>query len=146
MLQNEVANRLYKFLTGNRTGTQVGTDQTATYANSALINTQVTIDIAAPTYAKQRYKIVVYNPSTVTDLTIKIMSTETSLGAGTRYAFLDSMTVPKSAAYTGTTINAYEKEVEGIFTGAALRLVVSNDTALGGSDGFSAYIRVRECF
>jgi hypothetical protein len=129
-----------------RTGKQIDTDKTATFANSAPANTQVNVDIVKPLATKQRYMLTVYNPSTVTDLTVKIFGVCKALGGATRYAYLDTMVVPKSQAITGTTVSAYSKEIEGIFNGKDLRLVVSNDTALGAAEGFSASIRVEESF
>lgn len=123
---------------------QVSTDQTVTYAHSAFVNTQVNVDIAKPTMVKSRYKIIVYNPSTISDLTVKIFNTTLSLGGATRYGFLDSYTVPKSQTITGTTVSTYTKLVEGAFLATDLRLVVSNNTVLGAADGFSAYVRIRE--
>jgi len=123
--------------------TQIGDDQAVAFANSALINTQVNVDIVKPATFSQRYQIVVYNPSTVTDLTVKIFGKCLTFGGDTRYSFYDSFTVLKSQAITGTTINTYVKEIEGIFADTDLRLVVSNVTGLGAADGFSAYVRVK---
>lgn len=123
-------------------------DKTVTFANSALVNTQNNVDIVIdktlvdnPTIKTQ---IAVYNPSTVTDLTVKLMSVETALGGGTRYCLVDTWTVPKSAAATGTTVSAYMKTFDGLFNGTDLRLVVSNATVLGAAEGFTATLRVRE--
>jgi len=132
---------------------QIGTDQTATYANSAAANTQVIISVTKATYPAQRHQIVIYNPSTVTDLTVKIFGKCLVLGDSvvdidgttttTKSSLYDSFTVPKKQSITGTTINTYVKEIEGIFADTDLRIVVSNDTVLGASDGFSAYVRVK---
>ncbi len=128
-------------------GRTVGEDNAAAFAHSAAANTQVTIDIPNSTIfpsPRDRCVIEVYNPSTVTDLTIKIFAKALALGAGTRYALIDTVTIPKSQTITGTTINAYLKIIEGMFVGEDLRLVVSNDTILGAAEGFTAYVRVRE--
>ena len=124
--------------------TQIGTDQTATWANSAAANTQVSVTITKPTVPLSEYELVVYNPSTVTDITVKIFSVETSLGGGTRDAQITSVSIPKSQAVTGTTINTQAKFLHGIFNGADVKLAMSNDTVLGVADGFSAYVRLRE--
>lgn len=128
-------------------GRQIGLDNAISFANNALINTQVNVDIALNTVfpsPRERCTIEVYNPSTVTDLTIKILAVETSFGGDTRYCLIDTITIPKSQASTGTTINAYLKLIEGMYVGTGLRLVVSNNTALGAAEGFTAYVRIRE--
>jgi hypothetical protein len=129
-------------------GRKIGSDNAVVFANSALINTQVNVDISidktlipAP---KTRCVLEVYNPSTVTDLTVKLMSKALSFGGDTRYCLIDTVTIPKSQAITGTTVNAYLKLFDGLFTGEDLRLVVSNNTALGVAEGFTAYARIRE--
>jgi hypothetical protein len=125
-------------------GNQIGTDQAVAFANSALINTQVNVDFVKPTVVRNRYKLAFYNPSTITDLTVKIFSVALAFGGATRYDLIDTITIPKSQAITGTTVNAYTKFVEGLFVGADLRLVISNNTPLGGADGFTGYVRARE--
>ena len=67
-----------------------------------------------------------------------------TLGADTRYALIDALTIPKAQTVTGTAINTYLKLIEGVFAGADLRLTFSNDTVLGAANGFSAYVRVGE--
>ena len=125
-------------------GVAIGNDNAITFANNAAANTQVNVDIAQPTVVKTRYALVTYNPSTVTDLTVKVFAVETSLAAATRYALLTTISVGKSATVTGTTVNTRLNIIEGLFVGSALRLVVSNDTVLGAAEGFSAYARLRE--
>ncbi len=122
---------------------QIGTDQEVAFANSAPQDTQVAVDITKPDNPSQRNQVSVYNPSTVTDLTIKLFAKELTFGGGTQYTFIDFITVPKSQTITGTTINAYIKEFESLFAGVDLRLVISNDTVLGVADAFSAYVRVK---
>lgn len=128
-------------------GRAIGADNAVAFAHSALINAQVNVDI--PTNAifpspRERCTIEAYNPSTVTDLTIKICTVESDLGGDVRYCLIDTVTIPKSQSITGTTINAYLKLIEGMFVGAGIRLVVSNNTALGAAEGFTAYVRLRE--
>lgn len=123
--------------------TQLSTDQTAVYANSDPANTQKTINFTAPTSPSQEYELIVYNPSTVTDLTIKVFNTELVLGAGSRDALITTVSIPKSQTFTGTTINTYARFIHGMFNGGDLKLVVSNDTVLGAADAFTAYARLR---
>ncbi len=126
-------------------GRQIGSDTDVVWAAESAANTQKTVDIAAPTeYAKLTYKLIVLNPSTVSDVTLKVMSTELDLKGDTRYAHEDTVVIPKSQSVTGTTINTHTVFIEGIFTGADLRLVLSNDTALGVGESFTATLRLRE--
>jgi len=124
--------------------TQAGTDQTIIWANSAAINTQQTVTFTKPASPVSEYELIVYNPSTITDITVKIFNVETSLGAGTRDALVTTVSIPKSQAVTGTTINTQAKYLHGVFNGTDCKLVLSNDTVLGVADGFSAYLRIRE--
>jgi len=88
--------------------------------------------------------VTVYNPSSVTDITVKVFETATSLAENTRYVLITQFTIPKSQTITGTTIDTTSKLVHGIFNGTDVRFVLSNDTVLGASDGFSATLRLRE--
>jgi hypothetical protein len=124
--------------------TQVGTDQTVTWANSDAANTQKTVTFAKPSTPMSEYELVVYNPSAITDITVKIFNVETGLGSGDRDALLTVVNIPKAQALTGTTINTHIKLISGMFNGGACKLVLSNNTVLGASDGFSAYVRLRE--
>ena len=124
--------------------TQVETDQDLTWANSASANTQKTYTFTKPTNPLSKYELIVYNPSTVSDLTVKIFAKELALKEDIRNGYITMFTVPKAQAFTGTTINTYVKTLEGIFNGTDCIVVVSNDTILGGSDGFIATIRLRE--
>lgn len=119
-------------------GTQVGADFTLTWANSALANIAVTsADLANPATLQPQalYKITVYNPSTVTALTVTIQNRETLAGAA-RYAELTRF---------GVALNSTaDFIVQGMFVGEAGRIVAQNDTALGASNTFSATFRIRE--
>lgn len=125
-------------------GTQISTDQLASFANSAGANTQINVDFTKPTNVKGTYALSIYNPSTVSDITVKIMAKALDMQSGTRYLQLDSFAVAKSQAVTGTTINGVTKLLEGLFVGYDVRLVISNNTALGVAEGFGATVRLRE--
>lgn len=126
-------------------GRQLEADKNITFANNALINTQVTIDFLKPKESFSKYIISVYNPSTVTDLTCKVFSIEENVDTtNTRYSLITTLAFAKSQAVTGTTINMITAIVQGMFAGAKLRLVFSNDTALGAAEGFTGILRVRE--
>lgn len=124
--------------------TQVGTDQQVTWANNDAANTQKTVIFTKPDYPVEEYKLIVYNPSTVTDLTVKVFSVSPNLGGADRDSLLTTFSVPKSQTVSGTTINSHIRLLHGIFNNANMKLVLSNDTALDASDGFSAYLRLRE--
>lgn len=117
-------------------------ESTAAFANSATADTQKTIDLTMKRPI-EIYAIIINNPSTVTDLTVKVFNKEV-FGEDTKYAYITSFTVPKSQALTGTTIDTYLVLVEGMFIGGDVRLVVSNNTALGASEGFTSTFRIRE--
>jgi hypothetical protein len=120
-------------------GTTLAADQSTSWANSAAVNTANNVDIAMPAELQPegRYAIAILNPSTVTDLSVIIKAQETSFNAATRYVELTSFTMPKNKADGKYFI------VTGL-VGSSLRLTLSNDTVLGGADGFTAYIRVKK--
>lgn len=125
-------------------GAQIGIDQTAAFANSALVNTQVNVDFTAPVEPSLLHVLTVENPSTVSDFTVKVFNVVAALDGATQYAYLCTLAVPKAQAITGTTITTYMFEIEGLFASGGVRLVVSNDTALGAADGDSLYFRLRK--
>jgi hypothetical protein len=117
--------------------TQIEGDKTATWANSAGAGTEVTIDFGQLTPPlRSKYRVQVHNPSTVTALTIKVYD-RVNLGGAVRNALLATLAIAANAVE--------EESVESMFGGTdGVRLVVSNDTALGLADGFTANIAVRE--
>ena len=125
-------------------GAIVSTDQSVTFANSALINTQQTFTITVPEIGICEYMLTVYNPSTVTDLTVKVFAEAVSLGGASRDALLATVYIPKSQSISGTTVNCNSKLLHGIFCATDMKIIASNDTALGVSDGFQSTFRIRE--
>ncbi len=121
-------------LTGSNT--QVGADLSATWAASALINTAVNVDVALPAVLQgnAKYLVEIYNPSANTALTVVAQNKALTFGGGTQYPELTRWSVAASG------IKAVV--VEGWLLDAAGRLVLSNDTALGAGQGFTASIRV----
>ncbi len=119
----------------NGTNTQVY-DSTALWANSAAANTVVNKDVALPTPLQRQamYLITIINPSTVTALNVKVQTKET-ISAVDHYADLTSFSV----AANGKTSTL----VQGWLLGAAGRLALTNATALGAADTFTALVRVR---
>lgn len=123
---------------------KVGADLSFVFANSAGLNTQKTAIITKPGDPVNKYKVSVYNPSTASDLTVKVFNIENSLGGGDRDCYLTSFVIPKAQTVTGTAISAYDVLIEGLFYGGNVKLVVSNGTALGVAEGFTATARIRE--
>lgn len=117
-------------------GKQISTDQDATWANSAPANTAVNVDITKPTSAVGEYMLTIYNPSTVTAITVNVYAIALTLGAGTRYSLITSLSFPANTTQS--------KFIHGIFNGTDVRFELKNDTILGGSDGFTAKLRLRE--
>ena len=144
-IQTAVQNTLaVKVMESIVSGTAIGNDTAIMFANSAPVNSQVIVDIAKPTNTKGRYVLAVHNPSTVTDLTVKVFSAEPTLNGATRYALITIISVPKLSNITGTAIDTHLNIIEGLFVGTGIRMVVSNDTVLGSAEGFSAYSRLKE--
>ena len=115
---------------------QVGQDATATWANSAAANTEQNVDVAQPDNLRSRYRVQIHNPSLVTALTVVVRHV-VSLGGTARYAKVTEFVVP-----AGATV---ETLVEALFGGTdGTRVVLSNDTALGTTDGFTADVAIRE--
>ncbi|MHB1001900.1 MAG: hypothetical protein ACYC27_21885 [Armatimonadota bacterium] len=114
-------------------------DGQAVWANSAVQNTAVNIDITLPTVLQGSalYMITVTNPSTVTALTVSVKNKST-FGGTAKYPELTRFGVQANAADGRSVL------VQGWMLGEGGRLTLSNDTALGGSDGFTAYVRIRK--
>jgi hypothetical protein len=116
--------------------TQVGADQTAAWANSAAANTEVNVDIAQPSTIRSKYRFQINNPSAETALTVKVRNRVT-IGAAERFVEVGSFAVPVGSGR--------EAVIEGAFGGDnGIRIVLSNDTALGLSGAFTANVAVRE--
>lgn len=90
------------------------------------------------------HEIVVYNPSTVTDINMKVMTEEKNLKSGTRYALLSEHTIPKSATSTGTTVNTHAFRVANMFASGNCYIVFSNDDTLETGEEFTATLRITE--
>ena len=107
-------------------------------------NTQSTLTIEAPINVRFEYEISVYNPSTITDLTVKIFNTRVINGTS-RDVLVYSFVVPKSQSVTGTTVSAYSIPVRLMFNGGVpVKIIASNNTVLGGTDGFTPTISIEE--
>lgn len=118
---------------------QVGGDLTRTWANSAAAGTAATgADITLPTVFSANGETIVsiYNPSLVTALTVVFYNKQTALGGGDRYSEITRVSVPINTAK--------DFVLKGWLFGNAAAVSAVNDTALGGADGFSATIRIRQ--
>jgi hypothetical protein len=118
------------------TGAQVDVDRSAIWANSALVNTAVNIDFAKPAAPIGEYMLTVYNPSAVTPITVGVYSKALNLGGQDRYSFITSLSFPANSTQS--------RYIHGVFNGTDVRFVLTNDTALEASDGFTATLRLRE--
>lgn len=114
-------------------GGQVGSDTNFIFASpSTPVNSQLTATFTKPATPVECYNIHVYNPSDVSDLTVKLFHDVTPWsGAGGRaYSLVDTLTIPKSQSVSGTTVSAYTNQVYGLFNAYDLRVVMSNNTAM----------------
>lgn len=129
-------------------GNKVGSDISNTFANNAVANTQFTNTVLQSILPSKQtvgeYAITVYNPSTVSDLTVKIFNIELSLGGATRDSLVTTLQAPKNQTITGTIIHTRTFFVHGLFCGSDVKIVVSNDTVLGAADTFASVIRIEE--
>lgn len=114
-------------------------DGTAVWSNSASATTNIDINIPLPSslQGNATYEITVTNPSAVSDITVIVKNKET-FGGTARYPELTRFGVPKN------TVDGKSVLAQGWMLGEAGRLSLSNDTILGASDGFTAYVRVRK--
>lgn len=113
-------------------------DGTVVFANSAAANTHVsTAEIPLPSTLQGdgKYVVTILSPSTITALTVRPENKETFAGTA-RYADLPAFTAP-------INVGGVSRVIEGFLVGEAGRFTLSNDTALGVADGFTASIRVR---
>jgi hypothetical protein len=126
-------------------GEQIGDDLSFVFANSAAANMKITATVLVPVEGRTRndpvqsYLIGVVNPSTESDLTVKLFNVRNNV----RY-YLTSLTVPKSATIKGSVVSAYDFLVQGLFIGDALSVDVSNDTAIGATGAYSAVVTILE--
>jgi len=126
-------------------GAQLGSDIDFAFGAEDGANTQVVQIITAPETPAQEYAVVIHNPSTYSDLTVKAFAVELTLdGANTRDAFITEWQIPKAQSISGTTIQTYLNLIHGAFMEADLKLVISNNTTLAGAaPAFIATARVR---
>lgn len=120
-------------------GVQIGANEDLVFENSDSVNTQITVNFTKPTKPLRAHLIEVNNPSTVTDLTVKVFTMN-----GVTPVFSFSVIVPASATITGTSISAYSFIVSSLFVFGNTRMVISNDTVLGGGDAFTGTIALYE--
>ena len=131
------------------TSTQVGVDKSLTWANSAPVNTpQFITSFAQITVPKRTYDVVVLNPSTVTDLTVNIYTKE-SINSAQAGAFVANFTVTKSPDLSNPWdqsghVSAKRVQVELSMPTGYVGFSASNNTVLGASDGFTAYLQLWE--
>jgi len=114
-------------------------DGTVTLTFSDEQNTEATpVDVAVPAswpFTKYfKHLITCHNPSTESDVTLKLRSLVKSLAGADRHTLVKSLTIPKNDVTSFI--------VEGLFNdGQSIRLEASNDTAIT-EDGFSMTTRI----
>lgn len=108
------------------------------FANSAPLNTVLTLPVPANGHGS--YRVTVYNPSTVTDLAVVALVTEPQFAAeGDHDISAKTFTATKNST-TGQAVS----DTDGWITGSTPgKITLKNTTILGGSDGFTAIVRVR---
>jgi len=105
-------------------------------------NTQKTISISKPSLRTKRFLLVIYNPSTQTDLTCKLISPR-EFDSSDRNILLQQFTFIKKQTISGTAIDGEEKFFELGFTNSDLNIVLSNDTG-GTLTAFTAHYELYE--
>ena len=110
---------------------------TAVWANSALINTAVNIDVALPEVLQPNslYEITIINPSGDTAINVSVCN-KVTIGETAHYPELTSFQIPASGKRCVL--------VQGWLMMEAGRLVLTNATALGAAAGFTANVYVRK--
>ena len=111
------------------------------WANADPSGTAKTVDIIVPTGSSQAealYAVMVTNPSTESDLTVVVRNQFTDTGAAVRRPEVTRFGVAKNQGDGRAFV------VQGWLVGdLAGRLVLTNDTGLGGAGAFTAYLEVR---
>ena len=121
----------------NANGTQVDSQMTFTFANSAPANNQQTDSITRETNVFKTHEALIHNPSTVSDITVKFYDT---FGGNDYLIWTEE--IPASGSFTGTTIDRRKVPMSNLMTTGDLTIIVSNDTILGGGDTFIATIDI----
>lgn len=125
-------------------GSQIGSDIQLVWENGSAANVIREVVVSKPDIVTDKYQLIVYNPSTVTDLIVDVCALET-LGGEERNSLLTRITVPRAqTAPNGITYDTHTFTIEGLFNGTACKFIAYNTTELGASDAFSAYLRIRE--
>ena len=108
---------------------------TAAWANSALINTAVNVDVALPTVLQpdSLYEITIINPSAGTAINVSVCN-KITISATAYYPELTSFQILASEDRSVL--------VQGFLLMEAGRLTLSNVTALGAAGGFTALVVV----
>lgn len=116
------------------------------WANSAPIDTiPAPADVAVPgdiVMSIDRFLVIVNNNSTETAVRLRLFAIETGLGGADREALLDELVAAAKTTVHGRSIDTHMFIVTGLFNGVGLRLVASNDVAVGAAGAFSANVRI----
>lgn len=114
-------------------------EDSVSWANDAGVDTEKNLDVPLPTVQPQgaKYLVTVRNPSDTTSLTAVVKGKETGWSGADRFPELTQQAIAQGVPHGEQFV------VEGWLLGDGGRIVLSNDSALGSSDGFTADVRVR---
>lgn len=129
--------------------TQIGTEKTVSYANNDAANTIKTIvDISQPVDLAKEYLIMVENPSTETDLTVRIYLKQTFNNvvrwAGPYAAFSAKKSTDTYNPDQVNKISVGVAKVSGAMLAQGIGLSITNDTLIGAAGAFVGRVIVRE--
>jgi len=119
------------------------TDPSVAFANNDVANTQKTITLTKPSGTIKKYhRLVFHNPSTETDLTVKVFN-KNAIGVETKQ-FMGSFIVNAKATVTGTNIETDARTIlRDLFLGGSdVELVISNNQVIGGAGAFTGTVQV----
>lgn len=73
-------------------------DLLASWSINEAANTVKRLDISRPNAPVSEYMLTIVNPSTQTDITVRLFAAETSLGGDTRLSLIRTIAVPKATS------------------------------------------------
>lgn len=128
--------------------TQIGTEKTVTYANNDAANTIKTItDITQPVDLAKEYLVMVENPSTESDLTVRVYLKQTFNNVA-RWGYYAVFAAKKSTdTYNPDQVNKISvgvARVSGAMLAQGIGLTITNDSLIGAAGTFVARVVVRE--
>lgn len=119
-------------------GQELVVEATAEWTDSAEINTEAEVSVPLPEPGSRLYQVLVINPSENTTIAVNVCSTH-EVGESDVDVKLAEFPESVPAASEGVLGSASAIVQGWILPG---KLVLSNDAALGGDEGFSAIVKV----